>query len=110
MFAGAIHLICHILRVSCQSKRDLINAFTHEQKEVSKPCHRAVTTIDAAGALHQGPRTRGPRIATFYCKIFMLKTEVNFLLFRVESTHIFFVHHFCLLLEVFCCNLLRAPF
>ena len=51
---------------------------------------RAVATIGASGALHRSPRTRGPRIATFYCKIFTLKAKENLLLFCLESTHVFF--------------------
>ena len=56
---------------------------------------RAVTTTGVAGALYRGPRTRGPRITTFYCKLFTLKAKVNFSFFRLESAHTNrFVYHF----------------
>ena len=41
---------------------------------------RAATT---AGAMHQGSSMRGLRIATFYCKIFLLKAQVNLFLLNV---------------------------
>ena len=44
---------------------------------------RAVTIAGAAGAMHPGRSTRRPRIATFYCKIFSLKAQVNLLLLNV---------------------------
>ena len=43
----------------------------------------AETIAGAAGAMHRGPSTRGSRIATFYCKIFSLKAEINLLLLNV---------------------------
>ena len=43
----------------------------------------AVTIAGAAGAMHLGPSTRGPHIATFYCKIFSLKAQVKLLLLNV---------------------------
>ena len=47
---------------------------------------RAITTTSAADALHRGPRTREPRSATFYCKMYMLKIKVNLLFIYLEST------------------------
>ena len=44
---------------------------------------RAVTTFGAADAMHRGPSTKRPCIATFYCRIFSLKALVNLLLFIV---------------------------
>ena len=36
---------------------------------------RAVITAGAVGAMHRGSSTRGLRIATFYCEIFLLKLK-----------------------------------
>ena len=44
---------------------------------------RAITITGAAVAMHRGPSTRVPCIATFYCKIFSLKAQVNLLLLNV---------------------------
>ena len=43
----------------------------------------AVATVGAAGAMHRGPSTKERDIATFYCKLFSLKAQVNFLLLNV---------------------------
>ena len=63
---------------------------------------RVATTTGAAGASYRGPRTRGPRIATLYCKLFTLKAKVNFSFFRLESAHTNrFVYHFCYYVRFF---------
>ena len=48
---------------------------------------RAITTAGTTSAMHRGRSTRGPRIATFYCKIFSLKAQVNLLLLNVTLHH-----------------------
>ena len=57
----------------------LLNRFT-----ISTSVSRAVTIAGAAGAMHRGPSMRELRIATFYCKIFLLKAQVNLLLLNVS--------------------------
>ena len=51
----------------------------------------AITTVGATGAMHRGPSTRGPSIATFYCKIFSLKAQVNLIKCRTLSLVLIYI-------------------
>ena len=71
---------------------------------------RAVTIADAAGAMHRGSSTRGPCIATFYCKIFLLKTRVNLLLSNAKLLCILYINLLNAVLSFLLCFLVLQAF
>ena len=64
----------------------IIRNFSIKSTKQGRNYHRC-SRCTASGPQNERPR----RITVFYCKIFTLKTKVNFLLFRLESTHVSFL-------------------